>query len=378
MNHNLLNRQESPAVADEAEKYLNSYLETIGIEQPVDSISAYQREIMADIPIMMQREPLTVPEKPKSVRDKMVAFFEKNNWLPRHRFEATTSSLSGIDETLRRAKHTRTGEPLKAQSAAIRSFKSYHKEAMEDVAALATVRQPNEDLTISAAAEKIRQNLPALYVLADNLHAREMLDEADWPRSNQKVYKNRQAYWRGFMIYAARYGEDKELVEITDQYFEKAQNRRDYWRGQVQAAEKKVGYLPVGDAVEIQIPHRGPDQVVVKSKRAEIESFEEMLSDAAIHDMAGAAREFADRTDQILRYVEDQGMTRQEAELKVLGRPAQWYKGHIVGYAPTDPKISPEAIERAKRPQQNLALKPGVRRKPGYDHERDPSNPQPF
>jgi hypothetical protein len=96
-----------------------------------------------------------------------------------------------------------------------------------------------------------------------------------------------------------------------------------------------------------------------------------MLSDKAIDELASAASRYLDKTNQILRYVQDQGMSQELAELRVLGRRAQWYEGHIVGLVPRDDKPTAEAIQKTQRPASNAALKPSIRSLPGYDKRPD-------
>ncbi|MBX4197012.1 hypothetical protein KW801_00445 [Candidatus Saccharibacteria bacterium] len=379
MTENLAKTEASVELSDEkSSENLDYYLNKIGAADVIDRFSPYDKRTMA-VPLILHLEPLPVPQKPSTERDRMVAFFEGQNWLPKQRQEATIASLTGIDETLRRAKKTKKGDPLRAQKSFLASIRGYDQEAIKDEKILSAVRIPTEEMTIIPDIDRLRTDRAALYTLADYLMAREFLDKAEWPSSNSHAYRDRQSYWRGFMIFAGQHAPEEVLKDVFNYYFDKAQERRNFWSEKFKNVNGKIGHLAVEDVAMTVIPERPVEEISYKSgNRPDIDSFNEMLSDKAVDELATAAAKYTDKTDQIMRYVQDQGMSQAQAELRVLGRRAEWHEGHIVGLKPIDDKPSPEAIEKAKKPASNASLKPGVRRLPGYDQERDPSNPQPF
>lgn len=363
----------------QASEYLSFYLDKIGASDVESQLSRYDKRIMSDMPLLVQLDPLAYADRPKTERDKMVRFFEEDRWLPVSRNEATIASDRGVDGTIDRIRRISRGDPAGAARSTYHTLKGYYAGSVEDNKVLNSVLDPSEDLSIDVSVPKLRSSRQALYVLADNLMAREFLDRQEWPNRNWKAFQERQNYWRGFMLFAGEHASDEVLADSFNHILEKVRNRRHYWDKNFKTVNKRLGHLMVEDVAETKIPHRPVEEIRYKTGRhPDIESFNEMLADKAVDDLAAAAKKYADKTDQIMRYVQDQGMTRQEAELRVLGRLAEWHEGFIVGFKPRLNKPSQEAIENAKRPKPKAAANPGVRSLSGYDKQDDPSNPRPF
>lgn len=362
-----------------AQEYLGSYLDAIGAEDVIDHASPNSLQIMADIPLMVQLDALPFPDRPQTDRDKMARFFETNNWLPKHFQEANIASLKGLDETIRRAKKSKVSDPKDAQRHTLATVKGYKRDAVKDIGTFNNVRIPTEEMTIAPDVARLRADRSSLYLLADILMAREFLNEAQWPKSNERHYKDMQSYWRGFMLFAAQHATDEILANTFNHFFEKSQQRRYFWSEKFRDASEKIGNVAVAvkDATETVIPHKTVEEAI-PGRKIKVEAFDELLSDQAVDELADAAIKYADKTHQVKRYIQDQGMPPDIAELRVLGHRARWHEGYIVGLEPKEDKPSAATITKAQRPAKNAALNPGVRRLPGYDQQQDPSNPRPF
>jgi hypothetical protein len=358
---------------EQASENLEFFMGKIGAASVADRLPAYDKRIMADLPLAMQLEPVPLRPDYSDYEQKTYNFFRSNHWLPKQQWEATLATTGEVDKILRRAERFIQGDPEKAAAVTHSNIKRYYSDAENDVSSLNNVLVP-EEWEIKPDITRLRGDRGALYVMADNLMAKEFFAHNQWPRSNQKVYKDRQKYWRGFMLFAAENASDQALEEVFDDVIQKARRRLDFWRDKYQILNQKVGHLLVKDVQEPAAEKKAQVEVG-KQPTEEIDSFEQLLSDQTVEEMVEAALKYSHKAHRIETLVH-QGVPRDLAERRVLGRQAVYFKGQLVGVEPKDDKPSAEARVRADtHKKSNASNKPSIRRLPGYDHEDDPSNP---
>ena len=349
-----------------AQEYLDYYLEIIGAPE-FSAIAPYDKRIMADVPLMVQLEPLSLPETPPDAEEQpkarerylRVKYFQENNRLPTTEREATIASSLGLDETIYRAKRAKDGLRGKGLLATLSSVKGFHSRAAISYGALASLREPNESLEIHPNIDKLRTNREALYVIGDALKSREFLDRNDWITGRD----GREKYWRGFVLFAAEYASDEVLADVYENILVKERNNRDYWAPLLEYAEKQLGHLVVGEehSTKLEQPGDVPDEPAAPTK-----SFSEQIPRDERVD-------YSDEQYKIETLIR-QSYSVHAAELEVLGaRAIRDKSGNIIGIEPKDEQLSTEKQVRSGKPskKRNPANSPWIRRQPGYDKRPD-------
>lgn len=325
MTEKNLAQENDPLSYETAADNLSYFLHESAIDPEITS--DYDCQVMASVPLMVQLEPLRTSPGSHSERDKLVSYFEANDWLPKQLQEANIAAIKGVDETLRRASHTSQGDKTEAQKNTHNAVKRYYLDSLHDVKTLNLVRTRREGQQMIPNIGSLRVTRPALYTIADMLLAREFLDKTQWANSNWAQYTHRQKYWRGFMLFAAQYGKDKVLNDAFNHFYEKAQNRRKFWSEEFGKMDRKIGHL-----VTEGLNHRGGGPAELEETTAgESIDWDNMIPEGAKKDLERAIAKYADKDARIDRYVNDQGMTQARAEEMVLGGRALRYNGHVVG-----------------------------------------------
>lgn len=354
---NLVHNQDPLSDAAAAEN-LSVFFDEIGVSSSdIQNTSEYNRRVIAQVPLTIQLEALPVGSQPYTERDNLALYFNKQNWLPKQLQEANIAAVKGLDETLRRARNTSQGDQTEAQLNTLETVKRYFTDSLRDVKTLNLVRTIREGTTMLPNIDSLRVTRPVLYTMADMFLAREFLDNAEWANSNWSHYIERQRYWRGFMLFAAEYARDEVLTEAFDHLYAKAQNRRRHWSVEFREIDRKIGGLATNRS---QLTEK-PAETKIEPEDGEpphkegLTDFEELIPEGAKKELERAIQEYADRSAQIDRYVDDQGMTLAEAEHRVLQGRALRYRGHIVGIEGKDEKISrPHRSSRGPKTRRGL------------------------
>lgn len=349
---------------DHAEMYLAAYLKDIGLEDPIETVSPYHRQIMADIPLMMQRVELPVVPKPHTDREKTLAFFNKQNWVPRQKQEANIAALKHVEGALKGARKSKN--PDGAQLGTRKTIKRYYDDALADTLALNRVRIPSENYAADELdAHRLRQSRPALYVLADTMMAREFLVNDDWPNSNWPQYKDRQNYWRGFMLFAANHATDEALRETFDYFLPQVTERQLFWSRQYSLVNSKVGHLAVKDDVS-EGPVISGD---IPQTSAPETDYESLLPPDVREHLRKRRAAFEARFDDL----SDKGMPEAEKKARIQREFPEFVPGADVEHQ----EVAQILVKRSKSPpaaarsSSNPANSPYVRSQIGYDKRTD-------
>ena len=353
MTEKNLAQENDPLSYEAAADNLSYFLDESGIDPEITS--DYDCQVMASVPLMVQLEPLRTSLGTHSERDKLVSYFEANDWLPKQLQEANIAAIKGVDETLRRASHTSQGDKTEAQKNTHDAVKRYYLDSLHDVKTLNLVRTRREGQQMIPNIGSLRVTRPALYTIADMLLAREFLDKTQWANSNWAQYTHRQKYWRGFMLFAAQYGKDKVLNDAFNHFYEKAQNRRKFWSEEFGKMDRKIGHL-VSEGLKQEVGSVAEAETTTIA--GEPVDWDKMIPEGARQDLERAIAQYADKDAQIDRYVNDQGITQARAEEMVLGGRALRYNGHVVGVENKEEATS--ASPHTARPKQ------AGRRRPSY------------
>jgi len=324
------------AEAEQAQAYLDYYWRKIGADEVLPQITKSWHETMADVTLLAQLEPLDLPKTPESDRDRLVEFFQINNWLPRSHQEAVIAGLKGVDETIYRAEHARQGNPQKALVATYRTIRGFWYESAEDVKVLNRGLEPSEDFGIEVDIHKLRANQDILYLMGDYMLYREFLDQGNWPNKSWNRYIEEQKYWRGFMLAAARYANDDNLKSVYEKFLTMARNRLHYWTEKSRQADQELAHVVVKEEFAEK---PGTDSPMPKphNPSAPVEESGSGLAvpDSAKRELNKKAAEFSDKAKKIETMVQ-QGFPRHLAELRELGGKAIYFEGKIVGVEEKD------------------------------------------
>lgn len=345
-------------------------------------MSAYDKRIIFDVPLLLYMDtPQPSSVSPKE-RNAAAEDFANKDWLPKSsaeinmvtaRDESETFQTVGPAERLRRATHSGVGERSKAQKATFETVEHYRRDAEADKAVLrralvVTSRGNQADVGL------VRSDPEILNVIADYLHGREMLDRGlEYSSISTIKFKDRQKFWRGFMAAAVQPGfaSDEVLGSIFMNLRGRVEKRLGYWTEQQQAAYKKVGHVLVDDVQETIIPVRQiEDQPVEVPPKSEVTAADSKSPWEGYQPPVRPGENYQLEGTGELRIREEDDDKSAPAKVKETSTPLPQPLFNM------PPKV--EAKKKTKKIRKRRPIKPSERRKPGYDHERDPSNPQPF
>lgn len=357
----------------EAKACLTQYWQDIGAFTVLDQLSIHDKRVMQEAPLLLSLEPVKPVANPDShggQKDKNIFLNKPRRWLPKTRQETKWADELVFSKSLRRAaKNKRPRRSLQRRYSAVRSI---YNDAADDY------RAYNQVLVIARDGnrpdiDRLRSALPVQFAMGDRLFARECLEKGSWPTKADFIAHRR--HWRGFMVAASQYASDSVLAEAYEHFREEAADRLDFWRARYSSLSGLLGQVAITDA--------RPDPTAATAKPAAETTSDAPAKGADIPDLwlrktAERARSLEDKAARIETLV-NQGTPRHLADLRVLGAPGIYYEGRLVGIGEKDKQPSATALVAAAQPRKNTApQKPGIRRQPGYDHERDPSNPRLF
>lgn len=341
----------------------------------LSKMSAYDKRIIFDVPLLLYQDMPVTSDAYPAERNYTVKKFAKLGWIPKSAAEirmVTARDEEGIFETfgpserLRRATHTGTGEKTEAQKSTYNTMSAYLKDAMKDRSILLRARNISRQESVGDIS-LIRSDPEILKVIGDYLHGRELLDRGlDYDRHTTK-FKNGQRLWRGFMEAAVQPGfaNDEAILAIFEKVWQTARSRAEYWREQQQAAYKKVGNVLIRDVQETIIPVKIVEYISASQKEERPtgqadtlrpwENYKPSVRPGENYQLGGMDK-----------------IPHEEKSEKQQVKP--------IPSGPLPKPLFKTSGDKAKKksPRPRRPIKPSERKKPGYDHERDPSNPQPF
>lgn len=213
----------------------------------------------------------------------------------------------------------------------------------------------NENLRL----DQLRQSKGSLYLLGDRLMRREFFDNHYWPAKNTKLFKDRQAYWRGAMLAAAQFGSDELVQAIFNNEVQELENEMVYWGSVRQRIARTVGGKAISEALMLKARDRtGSLEDNAQNEPAgeddEAEEPASYISRMPNHILRSQIVMYESVTKRIKNAVE-QGMSPAAAEKKEFaGGRAIWDEDgeHIIGAIPPDEQPSAEQLVKHELEKQ--------------------------
>lgn len=311
------------------------------------------------------------------------------------------SLYQGAAERVRRAADTKKGDPEAAIKDRYYTFSGYLLSASADMEALEDVLVYRADGEPHPNIARLRTSDAALEVIARHFMVRGFLWDKRgkyWPSKTSGLYKERHKYWRGFVLSAAKYASDESMAYLFDFAKSRTDKLLREWFGQMQQIEAmpqvrkleaedklvpitftrlwshKARQLEIGPPLrdERRGEHRPTDYyaMLLPEIREEIEEQrrrEEQLAQAAEAEM-----------DREMEKAQ-QRLTPAEARKELQGKGIGHFLFRSERFEQEQQKEIEDISERARRPKlrkprrrgrngrNSPALRPWIRKQPGYD-----------
>jgi|GEM_PF-5399382 len=315
------------------------------------------------------------PERNKAVR-------EFQTWLPFSDSELNTA-LGGAVNRIRRAHHTKNGDPRRAVENTYRGYVGFLKDTHKQLDLLEKALTVPEDDEAAADIGKIRELISSdqefQSLFANYFYQKESLDHY-----GEKREKKRKGFFHGAVIAAAQHAPDRTIEAMFDHIYSHARHREHFWRREITLVEQidfvkemiaDPSFTPPSmlrrrDTGEQQeVPQQVEEEVAQEAGKLVIEnSFTEGTPPEVMQ--ANIAR-YAEQTKDIYRKLEQGQKDKKSIELDVLGGYAIWdEEGNVIGVEPRrDPEIATYAdAAKATRPHK---------RRSGFGHKADIGNNDP-
>ncbi len=297
---------------------------------------------------------------------------EFQTWAPITLAEGRDFLYGGRDR-INRAENTTVGNGDRAVEKRFRSYRGYLLDAEQDLFTLQQVMTHPEGGDSYIDPSLFRSSKEAQEVLVKQLMSRNFLwdqYEGQWPSVRSDKYKERKKYWNGFITEAVKGASDEALSELLRTFYERAKARYIFSKSTYSQIEKipnikakiesgqLLPHIPSRllheksnliaqeirsnlPAVDDKIGGLAVKEFAAAPKPKNIDSFDELIPEAEEAKMLELVAEFVGKSNQIERYVQHQGMSRDIAERRVLGGPAQRYKGYVIGIQKEDKDDQP-------------------------------------
>jgi hypothetical protein len=186
-------------------------------------------------------------------RDQRINEFQE--WAPTSLAEGN-SVIKGQQRSIRVAEKT-SHNSAEAVLKRMANYQGYLIDAANDLDTLQRVREAPEDSDTIADPFLFRNSPEAQEVIIKQLISRGFLwdkYEDRWPAKTSEKYKEREKYWRGFMIETVKNASNDSLTELIDTFYERAKKRFQYWNGvysQVEDMPIVRGFIEKGQLMPI-------------------------------------------------------------------------------------------------------------------------------
>lgn len=218
------------------------------------ALAEHHRRIIADARLLVAIADIPRDEQGTD-RDKLVDFFEGQDWTPKTAEEAASAlpkwlKVAGLKKP--RSKRSQAGKEKDFIKA-----RELNSDAISDLMTFGEIGVHEKRRDKKMNTSWLRQNRQGQYMIADFLMARESLDRGDWPKPDGLEYLQRQSYWRGLMLLAAEHAGSDALEDTLRFFFDKAQERQRHSSRQYMAAGARLG-RPILRGVDIPVPETEP------------------------------------------------------------------------------------------------------------------------
>lgn len=327
-----------------------------------DSMPDAQKRIIADSKLLVYMEEID-SEGQQTDRDKLVAFFEEHNWLPKTGEEAAAALPKGLKVAgLKKPGKKRTQKGKEAEFVATRQF---NEDAFNDLLTFGEIGVHTKGRDKPLNPSWLRQSRKGQYMIADAYLAREFLRRGEWLKPGTLEYDQRQSYWRGLMLLAAEHASSNVLAEVLGFFFDKANERLRQASRQYSAAGHRLG-RPILKSTSGVESIKETKKIVVKTNGPfDINNY------IPPEDKARMDKRLAERAAMVER-LDSMGMPEWEKKRRI--------DEAFPEFIPPEEQMRRERIAEFKargtspptsRHRSNPALSPSVRSRPGYDKRPD-------
>lgn len=274
--------------------------------------------------------------------------------VPRSQREKNTADKGAA------ARFLQTPETIEgARASAYKKIEGY----MDDAATVLSVLQEVEGTSVIDAkridVDKLHDNRHAKYVLADMLMDLERLNEQKWPNKKTHHYKERQQFWRGFVLVASELDDPRYITEPANELLVAAYRRFQFWAAQLREIQQTRGGVAVlgqligaesPDSQKIGTLKHNTTQIPVKVVESEPPQTPATTSEMPESVHRELVRDYVARQEEIDKQ-ERRGKARITAEIDVLGGPGIYDKdGNLIGFEPSLRREMPttEALVRSE------------------------------